>query len=85
MGGRGHWLRCSNNDVRGLCSGGQHWPVQRAFRPTAVPFNRMHRCARAKTPMNGHVNGRPNATVRRWNVAYGGPYYDYVPGIMASV
>jgi hypothetical protein len=28
MGGRGHWLRCSNNDVRGLCSGGQHWPVQ---------------------------------------------------------
>ena len=26
-----------------------------------------------------------NATVRRWNVAYGGPYYDYVPGIMASV
>ena len=23
------------------------------------PFNRMHRCARAKTPMNGHVNGRP--------------------------
>ena len=35
--------------------------------------------------MNGHVNGRPNATVRRWNVAYGGPYYDYVPGIMASV
>jgi len=35
--------------------------------------------------VNGHVNGRANATVRRWNVAHGGPYYDYVPGIMASV
>ena len=35
--------------------------------------------------VNGHLNGRPNATVRRWNVAYGGPYCDYVPCIMASV
>jgi hypothetical protein len=50
------------------------------------PFNRMHGCARAKNAdVNGHVNGRANATVRRWNVAYGGPYYDYVPGISFGI